>query len=119
MGVSVVCNDEPNALVAAGKKSVQDTVHAEDARGPGQDAGVAKDAGATNAEEPTKDGYSTGSQVMDEILEHSQQRMLDAIEAVGRRVDVLAETAHHSSADIAPDLGTLNVMDPVVGWVRV
>ncbi|WVW79728.1 hypothetical protein I302_101698 [Kwoniella bestiolae CBS 10118] len=39
---------------------------------------------------PSTDGFSTGSEVMDDILEHSQQRMLEAIDHLHRRVDVLA-----------------------------
>nr|XP_018264371.1 uncharacterized protein I303_02537 [Kwoniella dejecticola CBS 10117]OBR86529.1 hypothetical protein I303_02537 [Kwoniella dejecticola CBS 10117] len=35
-------------------------------------------------------GFSTGSEVMDDILEHSQQRMLEAIDHLHRRVDILA-----------------------------
>ena len=34
-------------------------------------------------------GFATGSVVMDGILEHSQQRMLEAIEQLARRVDTL------------------------------
>ncbi|OCF45008.1 hypothetical protein I317_01059 [Kwoniella heveanensis CBS 569] len=34
--------------------------------------------------------FKTGSEVMDDILEHSQQRMLEAIDHLHRRVDILA-----------------------------
>ncbi|ORX36427.1 hypothetical protein BD324DRAFT_602175 [Kockovaella imperatae] len=54
-----------------------------------------------NPVEETPTTYSTGSEPMDEILEHSQQRMLDAIDALGRRVDILAE-AHHPIEDDSP-----------------
>jgi hypothetical protein len=36
------------------------------------------------------DLFSTGSEVMDDILEHSQQRMLEAFAHLSKRVDALA-----------------------------
>jgi len=45
----------------------------------------------------TTEGFSTGSEVMDDILEHSLQRMLEAIDRLARRVDVLATTGRHVS----------------------
>jgi hypothetical protein len=36
------------------------------------------------------DLFSTGSEVMDDILEHSQQRMLEAFASLSKRVDGLA-----------------------------
>jgi hypothetical protein len=48
-------------------------------------------AGSSQAE------FSTGSTVMDEILEHSQTRMLEAIEVLGRRIDILARSADNHS----------------------
>lgn len=42
--------------------------------------------------------FSTGSKVMDEILEHSQQRMLEALEHLNRRVDVLASNVNPQPA---------------------
>lgn len=38
-------------------------------------------------------GFGTGSNVMDDIIEHSQQRMLEAIQRLARRVNVLAVSA--------------------------
>ena len=118
MHISVVCNDEPKDIVPKGankQKPASDASHAEEIPGSVDLPILLKDAEAAKMEASTKDGYLTGSQVMDEILEHSQQRMLDAIEAVGRRVDVLAETAHHGSAPTRPDSGVPTVLDPVVG----
>lgn len=45
---------------------------------------------ATEISKPTNEGFSTGSEVMDDILEHSLQRMLEAIDHLAKRVDVLA-----------------------------
>ena len=44
-------------------------------------------------DELVSEGFATGSAVMDGILEHSQQRMLEAIEQLSRRVDTLAGVA--------------------------
>ncbi|WWC87536.1 uncharacterized protein L201_002426 [Kwoniella dendrophila CBS 6074] len=44
-------------------------------------------------------GFSTGSEVMDDILEHSQQRMLEAIDHLHRRVDILASNVNIKSND--------------------
>jgi hypothetical protein len=48
--------------------------------------------------------FSTGSEVMDDILEHSQQRMLEAFAHLSKRVDGLAahRPAPRSAADQAP-----------------
>ncbi|WVQ83556.1 hypothetical protein IAT38_005697 [Cryptococcus sp. DSM 104549] len=55
--------------------------------------------GAADAEDDSDAGppsadkvFATGSNVLDDILEHSQQRMLEAIDHLNRRVDVLAAT---------------------------
>ena len=78
----------------------------------------AADPKDVSAEAPAEESlrYSTGSEVMDEILEHSQQRMLDAIDALGRRVDVLADTASHSAPDFSQH-DHHHALDPIVGCV--
>jgi hypothetical protein len=47
---------------------------------------------------PPVEGFNTGSAMMDDILEHSQQRMMEAIEHLGRRVDILAANSGGSQA---------------------
>lgn len=39
---------------------------------------------------PVAEEFSTGSEVMDEILEHSQTRMLEAIDQVSRKMEHLS-----------------------------
>jgi hypothetical protein len=54
------------------------------------------------------DFFSTGSEVMDDILEHSQQRMLEAFAHLSERVDGLAaqRPAPRSGIDQPPaDIG--------------
>lgn len=46
---------------------------------------------------------TTGNEVMDDILEHSQQRMMEAIEHLAKRVDILANSA--VPAPLAPAAG--------------
>ena len=61
-------------------------------KAPGSVDGVHK--GQTIVKAPSiPEGFSTGSDVMDDILEHSQQRMLEAIDVLAARVDLLALTA--------------------------
>jgi hypothetical protein len=45
---------------------------------------------APAAATPELDLFSTGSEVMDDILEHSQQRMLEAFSHLSKRVDGLS-----------------------------
>jgi len=54
------------------------------------------------------DYFSTGSEVMDDILEHSQQRMLEAFAHLSERIDGLAARppAPRSATDQPPaDIG--------------
>jgi hypothetical protein len=54
------------------------------------------------------DFFSTGSEVMDDILEHSQQRMLEAFAHLSKRIDGLAvaQPAPRSATDQPPaDVG--------------
>jgi hypothetical protein len=54
------------------------------------------------------DFFSTGSEVMDDILEHSQQRMLEAFAHLSKRIDGLAvgQPAPRSASDQPPaDIG--------------
>ena len=41
--------------------------------------------------------FSTGSDVMDEILDHSQHRMLETILSLGHKIDFLARTREQIS----------------------
>ena len=90
MSVSVVCID-----------GVEDTdvlpKHDSTPPRPHKDSmGAADPPAAIEAKPHIKEGFSTGSDVMDDILQHSQQRMLEAIEHLSRRVDVLAVSARDS-----------------------
>ena len=49
--------------------------------------------------------FSTGSEVMDDILEHSQQRMLEAFSQLSRRVDGLAPRGQHLPVRTGVDMG--------------
>ncbi|KAK8861320.1 hypothetical protein IAR55_002139 [Kwoniella newhampshirensis] len=82
---------------------------------------TAEEARSTSpeAEEPDADseapstGFATGSEVMDDILEHSQQRMLEAIDHLNRRVDLLAANVKIDGGDDTPkSLG--EVLDPAM-----
>ena len=54
-----------------------------------------EDATDLQVSEPTEvERFSTGSEVMDEILEHSQARMLETIDGLAHRVGALAEAAN-------------------------
>ena len=64
--------DAEPPVINAGKTALSDTTQAD-----------------AEAEVATS-GFSTGSEVMDDILEHSQLRMLEAIEQLAKRVDILA-----------------------------
>lgn len=63
------------------------------------------------------DMFSTGSEVMDDILEHSQQRMLEAFSHLSKRVDGLAarRTAPGSAvSDQAPaDIGYVYLLHSI------
>lgn len=57
------------------------------------DSDVKRDAEATAPvvpEQAAPEMFATGSEVMDDILEHSQQRMLEAFAHLSKRVDTLA-----------------------------
>jgi hypothetical protein len=55
--------------------------------------------------EASSEGFNTGSAVLDDILEHSQQRMMEAIEHLGRRVDMLTSTGKKGpSLSLSADL---------------
>ncbi|OCF58297.1 hypothetical protein L486_04328 [Kwoniella mangroviensis CBS 10435] len=65
--------------------------------------------------EPSKDGFSTGSEVMDDILTHSQQRMLEAIDHLHRRVDILASNVDKSDKDKKKKSGVVGEsLDPAI-----
>lgn len=51
--------------------------------------------------------FSTGSEVMDDILEHSQQRMLEAFSHLSKRIDGLSGHRHATerSQPLSTDLG--------------
>ncbi|WRT65433.1 uncharacterized protein IL334_002376 [Kwoniella shivajii] len=60
-------------------------------------------------------GFSTGSEVMDDILEHSQQRMLEAIDHLHRRVDILAVNVKVDDKKKRKDKGTVGeTIDPAI-----
>lgn len=64
-------------------------------------------------EPAVQEGYKTGSEVMDDILEHSQARMLEAIDGLSRRVDVLSASARRvNSQDVK--IGGQVVMSPQI-----
>ena len=50
------------------------------------------------SEKPVAEGFATGSEVMDDILEHSLQRMLEAIEHLARKVDVLSPPGNEAES---------------------
>ncbi|WVQ73873.1 hypothetical protein IAR50_003454 [Cryptococcus sp. DSM 104548] len=55
-------------------------------------------------EEPETAGehmFATGSDMMDDILEHSHQRMMEAIDHLNRRVDVLGSKVQSEGGDMA------------------
>ena len=69
---------------------------APDAHGRSGSAKAGKIIGGPGADQTADDGpehFATGSEVMDDILEHSQLRMLEAIKLLARRVDMLADVA--------------------------
>jgi len=99
---AVVCIDgkeDPNGYKKAAKVNAKPKPKAEAAEDP---AAQVADTEQTKADESTElevvestevERFSTGSEVMDEILEHSQSRMLETIEGLARRVDALADAA--------------------------
>ncbi|WWD16778.1 hypothetical protein CI109_101210 [Kwoniella shandongensis] len=87
---------------------------------------TAEDAKATTAANPNADGeadlepetaptgFSTGSEVMDDILEHSQQRMLEAIDHLNRKVDQLAANVKVEGGDSKPSKSLGEKLDPAM-----
>lgn len=57
--------------------------------------------------------FSTGSEVMDDILEHSQQRMLEAFSHLSRRVDGLAIPRSPDRSNGNVNLGHLTSLERV------
>ncbi|WVR04043.1 hypothetical protein IAU60_001042 [Kwoniella sp. DSM 27419] len=68
----------------------REPVGAKPLKGKGKAGGNDDDGGVTGLDSASGHSFSTGSEVMDDILEHSQQRMLEAIDHLHRRVDMLA-----------------------------
>ncbi|WVF66796.1 hypothetical protein IAT40_001538 [Kwoniella sp. CBS 6097] len=99
-------DDKRQAHEAAGNQAKPDPARpakAKPAKAAKPDTPLNKKADAENAEGGNGDDaadetesalapveFKTGSEVMDDILEHSQQRMLEAIDHLHRRVDILA-----------------------------
>ena len=61
------------------------------------------------------DGFNTGSEVMDDILEHSQARMLEAIERLADRVNTLALADMPTSVEMGSASGAGPVLSSDVG----
>lgn len=60
-----------------------------------------------------EDKFTTGSEVMDDILTHAQTRMLEAIDVLSRRVDILADAARKNSDQDVKVAGQV-VMSPQI-----
>ncbi|WVQ94408.1 hypothetical protein IAU59_001487 [Kwoniella sp. CBS 9459] len=76
---------QPNKKVDGAGAAGRDGAAAErSSSNDGDDAGEEAESAVAPVE------FKTGSEVMDDILEHSQQRMLEAIDHLHRRVDILA-----------------------------
>lgn len=63
------------------------------------------------AEPPVEKMFSTGSEMMDDVLEHSHQRMHEAIDHLSRRIDILGAA---SAGKGSGDSKISDVLDPAL-----
>jgi hypothetical protein len=77
------------AVEAKEPETVVDAIKPQDKSG---DEGMTLQEPPAEVAEPEVEGFKTGSETMDDILEHSQSRMLEAIDILSRRVDVLSQS---------------------------
>ena len=89
----------PEADTHAHPAGRDEDLQSPDAHGRSVPAKAGRIIGGPGADQTAEDGpehFATGSEVMDDILEHSQLRMLEAIKLLARRVDILADVAKNN-----------------------
>jgi hypothetical protein len=96
-GCVVVCIDPPDSKITPASKEVN--------------SGKVNEVAVPEVKaQVLVEGFNTGSPVMDDILEHSQQRMMEAIEHLARRVDILTTSSGPTIGSASePGSGTVSV----------